>query len=541
MKKRVLSLLLVFVMVLGLLPTGVLAAEGITEISDQSGLAGMADGGSYILTQDIILSEWTAIDFSGTLDGNGHTITLAGEPLFNTLSGTVQNLLLNGEVSNEPDTVGALARTQAGGTVNNCWSGAVYDYYAYCFAGFVGIMTGGTIKNCLSTTEVCDAGLVAEASGQPTIENCYYIHYTAVSDGEFTGSGNEQITSSDYERIMVQLNGYHEDGLLYWAMDDGVPKPISPETSAVDRSELEALYKEAESMENAVPGEEDVTYTSESWAAFEAARTKAKEVLDDPDATQAAINEAKDNLQAAINGLIHDRTGSTEEQREVLRALIGSAPTEKGRYTDASWSAVQAALKPAVALLQELDATAEELTEQTTALQKAIEALTMIEDPAAVITPPEGQEWTMISTAEELAKISENGGNGYYKLANDITGYVGYYSWDGTYQQFNGVLDGNGYTVTFAGADKYPNPVINTLGPSGIIQNLGVNGSITNVPIVDKLYGKVINCYCDCASGQRPGRPGDHRADCQVPGGCGQEHRRGLEDADPCGYGFHSQ
>lgn len=49
--------------------------------------------------------------------------------------------------------------------------------------------------------------------------------------------------------------------------------------------------------------------------------------------------------------------------------------------------------------------------------------------------------------------------------------------------------------VTFAGADEYPNPIINTLGPSGMIQNLGVNGSITNVPVVDKLYGKLINCY----------------------------------------------
>lgn len=219
MRKRVLSLLPVFVMVLGLLPTGVLAAEGVTEVYDQSGLAGMTDG-SYILTQDIILSEWTAIDFSGSLDGNGHTITLAGQPLFNELSGNVQNLCLSGEVTDEDGIVGALARTQAGGTVNNCWSGAVYDYYAYCFAGFVGIMTGGTIKNCLSTTEVCDAGLVAEASGQPTIENCYYIHYTAVSDGEFTGSGNEQITSSDYERIMVTEKLLMEESMSPAANND---------------------------------------------------------------------------------------------------------------------------------------------------------------------------------------------------------------------------------------------------------------------------------------------------------------------------------
>lgn len=60
MRKRVLSLLLVFVMVLGLLPTGVLAAEGVTEVYDQSGLAGMTDG-SYILTQEIILCSSNSI------------------------------------------------------------------------------------------------------------------------------------------------------------------------------------------------------------------------------------------------------------------------------------------------------------------------------------------------------------------------------------------------------------------------------------------------------------------------------------------------
>lgn len=125
MKKRVLSLLLVLVMVLGMLPTGVLAAEGVTEVSGQEGLAVMTDG-SYILTQDITLSDWTAIDFSGTLDGNGHTITLAGQPLFNELTGSVQNLLLDGKVdySDENDYQGALAVTIHGGTVDNCWSGA---------------------------------------------------------------------------------------------------------------------------------------------------------------------------------------------------------------------------------------------------------------------------------------------------------------------------------------------------------------------------------------------------------------------------------
>lgn len=181
---------------------------------------------------------------------------------------------------------------------------------------------------------------------------------------------------------------------------------------------------------------------------------------------------------------------------------LGRAPTQNEVfslyriYLKARFGTWPAALKPAEALLKNLAATAEELTEQAAFLKNAIDALTEITDPAAVTELPEGQEWTMISTAEELAELSTKGGAGYYKLKNDIVDYVGTYDPFGTQTKpFNGVLDGNGYTVSFAGADKYPNPIISILGPSGVVQNLGANGSITNVPLVNKLYGKLINCY----------------------------------------------
>ncbi|MFR7914938.1 hypothetical protein [Eubacterium ramulus] len=41
----------------------------------------MKSGGAYRLTEDLTLDNWTPIYPSGdfTLDGNGHTITLAGK------------------------------------------------------------------------------------------------------------------------------------------------------------------------------------------------------------------------------------------------------------------------------------------------------------------------------------------------------------------------------------------------------------------------------------------------------------------------------
>lgn len=526
MKKRLMSLLLVLTMVLGLLPTGALAAEGAAEISDQIGLAGMTDG-SYILTQDITLSEWTAIDFSGTLDGNGHTITLNGAPLFKELSGTVQNLLLVGEAAAD-DAAGALALSLNGGTVNNCWSGADVMSYYDSAAGFIGTVVSGTIRNCLFAGSYADYGIAATADSGSRIENCYYPDWLDASDGAFAAKDNEGIRADRYPYAMANLNSAHEDGLLYWDMDtDGVPKPISSKKPEANRTELQTLYDEVKDKPNSVPGEDGISYTEDSWTAFEAARTAAQTVLRDENATQADIDEAKGRLQAALDGLIPDRTTATAEERAALQAKIAELPAEKGRYTDASWSAVQAALKPVESLLKNPAATAAELTERATALENAMAALAEIPEPAAVTEPPEGQTWTMSSTAEQLAELSTGGGTGYYKLANDIVDYVGTYDPFGTQiKPFNGVLDGNGFTVTFADGSKYPNPIVDTLGPNGIIQNLGVRGSISNPALVNKLDGKLINCYswADSHYGGLVGemRSGSIIANCyvnQMPGG----------------------
>ena len=93
MKRRMLSLLLVFVMVLGLLPTAVMAApaqsSGTYQIATAADLLWFAqevNGGntaiSGVLTADIDLSgvSWPGIGtetskFSGSFDGQGHTVT----------------------------------------------------------------------------------------------------------------------------------------------------------------------------------------------------------------------------------------------------------------------------------------------------------------------------------------------------------------------------------------------------------------------------------------------------------------------------------
>ena len=106
MKKRALSLLMAFVMVLSLLPVTARAAEP-KEITDAAGFAGMTASESYILTKDIEVSTPYAGEFTGTFDGNGHKITLNisstshNTGLFSKIgqNGTVKNVITAGSVT----------------------------------------------------------------------------------------------------------------------------------------------------------------------------------------------------------------------------------------------------------------------------------------------------------------------------------------------------------------------------------------------------------------------------------------------------------
>ena len=77
--KRLFSFLMTLVCLAVLLPAALgEEAPAVTEISDAAGLLAMAERpeGSYRLVRDIDLQgiDWVPFNFSGTLDGNGHTI-----------------------------------------------------------------------------------------------------------------------------------------------------------------------------------------------------------------------------------------------------------------------------------------------------------------------------------------------------------------------------------------------------------------------------------------------------------------------------------
>ena len=105
-------------------------------------------------------------------------------------------------------------------------------------------------------------------------------------------------------------------------------------------------------------------------AAFEKALTEAKNVLDNPNATQAEVNTAWDNLLEGIWGL-----GLTQGNKDVLNLVIQRAEAmmdEADKYVEANWKTLVDALDAAKKVAEDGNAMQEDVDKATEALLNAI-------------------------------------------------------------------------------------------------------------------------------------------------------------------------
>ena len=94
--RKTFSLILSAIMILSLFTVGAFAAEG-TAINSAEDFKNMAKDGTYYLAADITVSETYTETFTGTLDGNGKTVTVSA-PMFKQMNGTVKNLTTTGKI-----------------------------------------------------------------------------------------------------------------------------------------------------------------------------------------------------------------------------------------------------------------------------------------------------------------------------------------------------------------------------------------------------------------------------------------------------------
>lgn len=147
-------------------------AEGT--VSSAKEFAAMDASGSYTLTKDIIVTEPYASDFSGTFDGNGHTVTL--------------------DITASTANVGLFSKLAGGAVVKNViTAGSVTTTGKKCVAGIAGYATDNVkIENCKNTASITGnknvGGILGEAYNNEEsisvgIKNC-------ANEGAVNGTGS---------------------------------------------------------------------------------------------------------------------------------------------------------------------------------------------------------------------------------------------------------------------------------------------------------------------------------------------------------------
>lgn len=131
---------------------------------------------------------------------------------------------------------------------------------------------------------------------------------------------------------------------------------------------------------------EEGKYTPESWNVFAEAMDEAKRVLDDPQAVQEQVDQAKDALQSAIDGLII-KEPVLEVNKTALKNLYhANTGKDQSKYTPDSWTAFTNAMNQAEAVLNDNEATQEQVDAAYGELEKAAAGLTQIPAPVVKVT-----------------------------------------------------------------------------------------------------------------------------------------------------------
>ena len=310
--KRILSLLLSVILIISMIPAAALAdnESSSVQISSSSDFpAEISEGSIYELTADIVLTSGQQIEIlAGTLDGKGHTITLADKPLANSVTGTIHNLgVLTADTLTLSGVSGSMALCLSG-TIQNCYSLADMTTSGWDeIGGLVGTLSGGNILNSYyagTNSAMFADGLVGTASGGEISNSLYTVGYSAVGMGGSKVTQTNVSKKSDMTGIdaVTALNTDIQPTGYIWAQDTenangGFPF-LTEDTgdTAVNKILLEAKITAAEELS------ED-KYTADTWLTLSEALTEARAVFDFTDATQAEVNSALSALEAAINAL----------------------------------------------------------------------------------------------------------------------------------------------------------------------------------------------------------------------------------------------
>lgn len=181
--------------------TALALAEGTVSSAEE--FAAMEPSGNYQLTEDITVTAPYGNDitgftgFTGTFDGNGHTVTLditastTNVGLFSKLAGgaVVKNVKVDGTVSGTEGVAGIAAQAN-GATISGCINCAIISATGRYVGGIVGKLRGGTVENCYNTGAISSSrdrkgvnlgGIAGYIDSNGSVKNCYNSGTTSVT------------------------------------------------------------------------------------------------------------------------------------------------------------------------------------------------------------------------------------------------------------------------------------------------------------------------------------------------------------------------
>ncbi|MEK5039642.1 S-layer homology domain-containing protein [Sporosarcina sp. FSL K6-3457] len=152
-------------------------------------------------------------------------------------------------------------------------------------------------------------------------------------------------------------------------------RPTTPPAPTVDKSLLEDQADEANGLS------ED-EYTPDSWNTFKDALTDAENVLKDPNATQQQVDDALDALKDAQDKLVPAPVAPAVDKSKLQAQADGANGLTEDQYTPDSWNTFKNALIAAENVLNDPDATQQQVDNALDALQDAQNKLVPVGTPA---------------------------------------------------------------------------------------------------------------------------------------------------------------
>lgn len=221
------------------------AAGAVQNIGTAEAFAAMKPGGNYQLTADIIVTAPYAENFTGTFDGNGHTVTLAisgnsdYQALFAKLAAgaLVKNTMVDGEVTGT-NNIGGIAGIATNATIIACANKATVAATGRYVGGLVGKGTGLTMTSCYNqgavsstrTRPINMGGIAGYVDGGASVENCY-------NTGSITGSGKNTAAVVGWNAATVKSCYYLESTYKVGSCGNGdYTDPTVPKTDTEMRS-----------------------------------------------------------------------------------------------------------------------------------------------------------------------------------------------------------------------------------------------------------------------------------------------------------------